>query len=78
MKIQVKYPKLPTKILTLIVEINDTKYYFAISEYDYHMFFGKKQEKQLYELICNNSSKSTFATIDNPFVIYIIDGKIME
>ncbi len=77
MKIEVRYPKLPTRILTLVVTYDDREFYFGISEYDYQAQFYKKHEEQLETIIEKNKNKPDFATITNPYIIYIIDGKIM-
>ncbi len=77
MKIEVRYPKLPTRILTLVVTFEEKEYFFGISEYDYQAQFYKKHEEQLERIILANRHKEDFAIITNPYIIYIIDGKIM-
>lgn len=74
---EIIYPKLPTRVLTLVYTYKDRKYYYAITEYDYTSLFKISFHRIIEDDILIHQDDLEYATLDTIVLLQIVDGKLI-
>lgn len=74
---ELRYPKLPTRVLTLIYTYKERNYYFAITEYDYTSLFKVSFHQIIKEEIKKHHKEESYATLDTIILLHIVDEKLI-